>query len=554
MPDRERQGKRLQPIFQRLQSVFDDNRDPLTLRDDPTAIAPERVLVFEVAGPINHFAQAAKKAGLEYLGEEEKLFDPDEDFAYYDKRKGHEGELRYDKPIDGRLYLSMPDVQALQQLLSLWKSYQKEQRPKRGFSPWVEVFKQLRNLRSWGPSDRIPEDTITYIQTILENKPDSTIRLEVELWSFRDVVKQKRAISDFEQAIRKLGGEIIDQASISEIAYEAALIDLSAKQASILSQQKEGYLTICDYIMWIRPQTIASFPTEIEPLDEDKVATPVVLKYDQPIVALLDGVPIQNHICLNGRIRLDDPDGLEGKSTVAKRRHGTEMASLILNGDLSLNEPPLQRPIYMRPVIYATGDQQEETPQKDNLLIDTIYQAITLMKKGGNGGRPTAPDVFIVNLSLGDRNQPFAGIISPWARLLDYLAEKYGILFIVSTGNIDDNLEILNLYSNKELESKTPEELAKTILYALKGQRLRRTLLSPAEAVNIVTIGSWHQDDQSSHIPSYTTYAPYNKGGPNISSALGLGYLKTIKPDIYMPGGRERFRVMSSSKKGLGIR
>lgn len=547
LPGRARQGKRLQPIFQRLQSVFDNNRDPLSLRDDPTAIAPERALVFEVAGSIKRFAQAAKKAGLEYLGEEEKSFDPDEDFAYYDKRKGHEEELRYDKPIDGRLYLSMPDVRALQDIESLWNRYQEGHPPEYGFSTWYDVFDRLHDLRAWGPSDRIPKDTISFLERELDYRKDS-VRMEVELWSYKGEDRQQRAISNFEEAVRLSDGIIIHRTSIQPIAYEAMLIDLPANQARNLAQHTEVSLANCDEIMWIKPQATVSFPVNKNPIDEDEVVETTSVTMGKPIVALLDGVPVQEHCRLKNRIEIDDPDNLENMSLVSERSHGTRMASLILHGDLNLKELPLQRPIYIRPVLYAPGNQQDERPLKDRLLIDTIYKAVIRMKEGDSEGVPIAPDVFIINLSLGINNRPFANSISPLARLLDYLAEKYGILFIVSAGNIDDKLKIHDLYGIIDLENKTPEERAITILRALKRQRLQRTLLSPAEAVNIVTIGSWHQDKHSNPNPSHTTYEPYNGGGPNISSALGLGYLKTIKPDIYMPGGREHFQVFNINR------
>ena len=50
LPTRARQGERLQPVFQRLRNVFDGRHDPVTLREDPAGIAPERALVLEVAG------------------------------------------------------------------------------------------------------------------------------------------------------------------------------------------------------------------------------------------------------------------------------------------------------------------------------------------------------------------------------------------------------------------------------------------------------------------------------------------------------------------------
>ena len=72
LPGRARQGQRLEPVFQRLRNVFDEERDPLTLREDPAGIAPERALVLEVASTIDEFHNAARSVpGLELLGDEE---------------------------------------------------------------------------------------------------------------------------------------------------------------------------------------------------------------------------------------------------------------------------------------------------------------------------------------------------------------------------------------------------------------------------------------------------------------------------------------------------
>ena len=66
------------------------------------------------------------------------------------------------------------------------------------------------------------------------------------------------------------------------------------------------------------------------------------------------------------------------------------------------------------------------------------------MKENNNDEEATAPNVFLVNLSVGDPTRPFALIISPVARLIDFLSHKYGILFLVSGGNVTEPLEIPN--------------------------------------------------------------------------------------------------------------
>src|ERR1700761_6703383 len=118
------------PKFDRLAEVL--QRDPagVELRSDPAALAPERLLVFEVRGAISQFAAAIRRVpGLELVDEEE--LDGDVDKA----------------PM---AYLLLPDVQALRQLESLWRRWQRNALAV-GETPWRDVFQLLRYLRPWGP-------------------------------------------------------------------------------------------------------------------------------------------------------------------------------------------------------------------------------------------------------------------------------------------------------------------------------------------------------------------------------------------------------------------
>lgn len=555
LPSRARQGARLQPVFRRLRSVFDEGRDPLTLVDDPAGIAPERALVLEIAGTIDEFHDAVGRiTGLELLGDEEAEFEADTDFALPDTRKERRGERRFDKPVGGRLYFTIPDVQALRELVSLWDRYQAGEQPDRGFAPWYDVFRQLCRLRPWGPLDRITDDTINYLKAHLADRPDASVRVEIELWSHQSVVRRARSGARFEQALRSTGGEIVAQSSIPDIAYEAVLADLPADAIPPLIQRQEVSLAICDSIMFIRPQSTALFPTDVNALEAGPPPAPPPDEHAPPVAALFDGVPVQRHRLLDQRLRLDDPDNLEAVSVVSKRRHGTEMASLILHGDRNVEgQPSLTRPLYLRPILYAPGNALREQSQQDRLLIDTIYRAVLRMKIGDSEGSATAPDVFIVNLSLGDENRPFTGPMSPGGRLLDYLAARFDLLFVVSAGNVTDSLRVPAFSGTMDMEAAPMADRQKAILNALQGQRSHRTLLSPAEALNVITVGAWYEDAVGALNPSSIAYEPYDHGGPNITSAMGLGHRKVVKPDIFMPGGRELFSVASAGD-GLSIR
>ena len=544
-----RQGQRLGPTFNRLARVLAADHHGLSLSEDPSSIAPERALVMEVAGSLDNFQAIARGVeGLEFLGEEEFEFDPDEDFFKFDTRKGKEGKPRMDRPIGGRLYLAMPDVTALKQLLSLWERWQEGKELGYGFMQWGKIFQSLRDIRPWGSADRLSNETITYWREEMDNYPNEMRRIEVEIW-FRD--SQESRIAAFHKVskiVADIGGAIVHHAVLEDICYEAVLIDVPAAEILRLANREEVHLVLCDDIMFLRPQSSTDAPEPADELasesfypDEEPVSLP-------PVAALLDGVPVQNHVLLVGRLEMDDPDGLEAMSLVSKRFHGTAMASLILHGDRNVTTNVLSRRLYVRPVLYAPGNGFPEEPNRDQLLIDVIYRAIRRMKEGDVEGPATAPNVFLVNLSLGDPRRPFAGSMSPWARLLDYLSEHYGVLFLVSAGNIKRPLRIDGFETWSEFEDANPEDREREVLLALSDQKAFRTLLSPAEALNPITVGAMH-DDAVNSPRGAGAVDPYEaRDLPNVTSSLGLGHRKVVKPDILLPGGREHLQFRASGE------
>ena len=543
----QRQGQRLGSRFERLRTVLASDESGLSLRADPSGIAPERALVFEVAGSIGDFHRLVGKIqGLEFLADEEAEFDPDEDFFEADTRRGREGQPRADKPVGGRLYLAMPDVRALRELLRLWNTWRSGGELPRGHTPWRDIFASLRDIRPWGPADRIADETIEFWRDDLGAGSSEPLRVEAELWFYEGAERRSAVWRRMEEAVADAGGRIVHHAVIEDIRYQAALIDLPRSEVERLVAREEIHLAICDDIMFLRPQSSLDVRERDDETESGAALTAEPPDERSPIAALIDGVPVQNHQLLDGRLDVDDPDNLEAMSVLSAREHGTAMASLILHGDRNLGEPPISRKLHVRPVLYAPGNGRLEEPRRDRLLVDVLYRAIRRMKEGEGAGEATAPDVFLVNLSLGDPGRPFSGPMSPWAKLLDYLAERYGILFLVSAGNVKSPLPVSAFPDWTSFGDADPEERERAVLRALADNRAWRTLLSPAEALNVVTVGAWH-DDALDGPRGAAAVAPYPDGGlPNIGSALGLGHRRAIKPDIHLPGGKEQLRFRAS--------
>ncbi|MBF0394384.1 MAG: S8 family peptidase [Alphaproteobacteria bacterium] len=498
------------------------NRDPtgMELRADPTALAPERLLVFELRGSVANFAAAIRRVpGLELIDEEEL-----------------DGDGAGDNPV---AYLMVPDARALKDIEGLWRRWT-DGRLLHGETPWRDVFSLLRVLRPWGPADRVHDDDNDILrEEIVGRADDELVALEIELVFRDDERVANRREEDVRAAVMTRSGRIVSRSHIPDIAYHALLVQLPVRSVSEIIERSVSGIAGLEPVMSIRPQNLAS---TIELADPANIGPAVEVGWlGEPILALLDGVPVSRHPLLARHLSVDDPFGLEPTAMVAERRHGTAMASLIVHGDRNRAEQPLPRRIHVVPVLGA-GDAFPD----DRLIVDLVHTAITTLRDGRS---PTAPSVLIVNLSLGDSRRPFHGRLSPWARLLDRLAYHHGILFLVSAGNVTKRFGVPAFTNRSAFEDATGTEKAEGTLRAVADLMGERRLFAPAETVNGVTVGACNDDAVP---PGHRAVAranvdPYpDLSMANPSSSLGPGFASSVKPDILMPGAREHLRVVGN--------
>lgn len=512
-----RQAERIGPKFTRLAEVLARGGGALELRADATALAPERLLVFEVRGAIGTFAEAVRRVpGLELVDEEEMQSDE------HDKQ-----------PV---AYLMVPDLAALRNIELLWRRWRAGQLVW-GETAWSNVFERLRDLRPWGPADRVqPYEADILAVEIYGLEEVELVRLEIEL-VFR--ANEAVAAENGETVIAAVGargGRLVSQARIADIAYHALLVDLPVWSVRQIIMQAPDGIAGLESVMHIRPQSVATGIEVDDPLEPDlAVIAPRAL--GEPILALLDGVPVANHRLLADHIRIDDPFDLVPDALVAQRRHGTAMASLIVHGDRNRIEPSLPRQIHVVPVM-GNGDAFP----RDRLVVDMIFLAVTRL-------RETAPSVLIINLSLGNARRSFHGQLSAWARLIDRLAHRFGLLFIVSAGNQVEHFGVAAYPTGLAYETAAGVDRATSMVAALNNIAADRRLLSPAETVNGVTVGACNDDavspaDRALARALIDPFPDHRTANP--SSSLGPGFANAVKPDILMPGAREHLQVVRS--------
>ncbi len=490
----------------------------MVLRADPESLAPERLMVFELKSDISSFAKAVQKViGLDLVDED---------------------EIDVDEGQSAHLYLMVPDLTALTSIESMWRRWLRGQPMERGFTPWRDIFSHLNDIRLWGPRDRLGEyhqGVLTDQIAFLDDNEFVSIEIEV-VYRPNDI-----AAGDNENAVRAViaarGGRVLDRSRITDIHYHALLVSLPVTEIRQIIGLSSDSIVGCEAVMHICPQSLA---TSIHTAEEEPAGPLAPVPTGVPILALLDGVPVSGHTDLAGRLDIDDAFGLEPSAVVTDRVHGTAMASLITRGDLNVNEPPLPRRIHVLPVLGA----RDQFPF-DRLIVDMIYVAITRMLEGQDA---TAPYITIVNMSLGNARTLFDRKMSAWARLLDRLATKYGLLFVVSAGNHSDTFRLPGVRNWRDFEDADHTIRSTCTLSGIDARMGYRKLMSPAESINSLTIGASNDDNVSSVDRRLTANLnPYPiLRMPNPSSALGPGFANSIKPDLLFPGGKEHIAMSQS--------
>jgi len=222
--------------------------------------------------------------------------------------------------------------------------------------------------------------------------------------------------------------------------------------------------------------------------------------------------------------------------------HGTAMASAVLHGDLAAAWPgSLARRVYFVNVMFGPAEPGEDERFPNRLPADLFHEAVVRMKEGAGA---TAPSVIVINASLGDRNKPFMGRASGWARVLDYLSHRYGLLFVVSAGNHMADLVTPNV-STVAFQGLAEIDRAKSALRASGAKMGERRILAPAESMNAITVGALHDDAiMSGPLPAQVYDVWRETGLCSISSGVGPGIGNATKPDILAPGGRHHVRLL----------
>jgi|GEM_PF-4455149 len=544
-PGYQAQSKKLDAKFQRIFTAL--NNENISISGNNDWLQPEKILVLETKNNVTADLKniISKVDGMRWLLDYiDDAGQEDDDFhkTYTSTKTGITTKTNIPRSY---LYLTMTDSQGLVELKRMWDKFKKGESQEHGFGVFKDIFEYLVDIRFWNEKDRLRDTGLEEKLTDSLEDGEDEINVEIELWY--DSKSENRSIK--EQFIREkifdLGGNFLTSAQIPAINYHSVLasIPTQAVQEFLEATNETGIIHI-DSIMFIRPQSEFNFQKpEISNESEDSDSTQIQVLEQLPIydpdeieIAILDGVPLTKHEALDKNIILHDPDDHEDTYQADERLHCTSMASIIINGDISKKGERLHKRILCRPILISDEVGEEATPN-DKLWIDLVHRAVVSFFDYHEGQDPIAPNVKIINFSVGDKFRLFDSLMSPMAKLIDWLSNKYKVLFIISSGNHDDEV-VLELGIDEFRQLSKPDQ-TKLFVDALHKKGANRRLLSPAESINSITVGSYHHDysEPVENLPSNHIDPLDENTFPSPFNPCAMGYKKSIKPEILMPGG-----------------
>lgn len=527
----DRQAQRLSEVFTKAEASLATYAADVSVAADPRAVVPDRCLVFELLGDVPEFNLAAQALGLDWLANEATTDDAEE--AELDDSADPSAPER--QPPQ-RLYLTMPTEQALKKLLAQWKRYTKGAAPSEDQKGLWRLFDYLHTMRVWSVEDRLDPTLTAYVAKMLADDPDQDVIVELDLWYRDDAERRDESLDLLNEMLDEVGGELPDQVDIPEIRYQGVFIRVPAEVAQELTEGN-GRIARFHDVMTIRPQSAYESTMEGEEVEEATELEDPKLS-NACIAALLDGYPIDGHELLADRLKIIEVDVTGAQAPALTRQHGTAMASLIVHGDLkAADTKPLNRPLAVLPVLVSPGGTRKEVTPRGKLPIGVIYRALKTIVSASRHVNPDLQRVIVINHSICDVYAPFVRRSSPWAMLLDYFSHEHNLLFIISAGNIFTPFPV-SVYPSIAAYQAAAEPIREAaVIAAIEMSKATRTMFSPAESINSLTIGAAHADSAT---PDPTAPPdPYpNHAMSNLASALGLGVNRSVKPDFLEKGGR----------------
>ena len=382
-------------------------------------------------------------------------------------------------------------------------------------APYEGFFDAIGSFRFTAPADRISDR----LEKMIDEDGSNALSFDVEFWFASDQARREEWMEEAAERLEEVGGQLVDEYvnRAAGLALARFRGDASVVKA-IAALDQVASLDVVPQPMLARGeygdlQDIEAYEDIEEPPS------------DAPVVGVIDSGLISGHPLLEAAvveaIALHPEFGGQGED---ENGHGTLVAGIALYG----NVLAAARSGKFAPEFWLASvrvlDADAKVPESVS-WVKAIAEAVEYLAE--------AWEVRVINLSIGDSANPFGGgKSSPLAAELDSLARKYGLVIVVSAGNLP--------------ESEIDHEMWPDYL-----QEGGSTILDPGQASTPLTIGAISASDgltdRSMGTSTLDAVAVAEGSGPAPFTTQGPGVRKAIKPELVADGGNRRYDHGSKS-------
>ena len=382
----------------------------------------------------------------------------------------------------------------------------------------AELFYGIQSFDRWTPENR----TGWALKTEGFPKIDPII-LDVELWPLMKGNDRKAMMKAFEEWLHQNNIKVLDRVNQQEII----LYRLSGKPEAVRLLLEHRDVRTID----LPPK----YGFDHHLLQGDVMRLPDVLPppSNAPGIVVLDSGIAENHPLLKAAIG-DAQSFIPGFPASDTEGHGTHVAGIALYDDV---EACLTAGSFVPELRLFSGRILDDSGDNTTGFVENqIAEAVRYFK--------TNYGCKVFNLSFGDKRKPYqGGHIRGLAVMLDILARKEGVLFVVCAGNFDGTETV-------------PQDWIREYPTYLTSEESR--LLDPATALNVLTVGSIARYDQSFYSQRYPNDpavipiarhrqpSPFTRCGPSANSV--------VKPEVVSFGGNTGFHTQQNWFEDRGLK
>lgn len=372
----------------------------------------------------------------------------------------------------------------------------------------LQVLAKIESVKPWSRNDR----TTDRLRALtIKRAQEYTVDLLLMPWA--DEKPNRQAVRALQQFVEQHQGRVLDRAIVPTFAALRVRVRGQTLDQILDYRDDVALVDLPPAAHIVVPATLKLALDEVDEVDAPSETAPVICVVDSGV---LEGHPLLEPAIVSEKSR-SFPTSLGPPvpaPPVDQAGHGTQVTGVALYGDVAASAiakkfTPTLRIINAR----MLDDNNELDPERMPLLREVVEHV--------------RDDCRVLNLSFGLEHHQ--GFLSLHAAELDALAREFGVLFVVSSGNVHPRERFGEAIPNPAY----PEFLVND------GWKVR----SPAEALNVLTVGGITSDGDP-HPPRghHQPIAPKRSPSPFACSG---GIKGVLKPELVELAGNLAFDAVS---------